>query len=59
MFDGRPIEWCLHEVRHFIVGLGSDLLQWKDLSMVLQHLLASLTENEPTYVRLAVEDRAA
>ena len=49
----------MHEIRNFIAGLGSDLLQGKDLPTALQHMLASLTENQATRVRLAVEDRAA
>ena len=49
----------MREIRNFIAGLGSDLLQGKDLSVALQHMLASMTENQPTRVRLAVEDRAA
>ncbi|HEY6289045.1 MAG TPA: PAS domain S-box protein [Nitrospiraceae bacterium] len=49
----------MHEIRNFIVGLGSDLLQGGDLPMALEHMLASLTENQATRVRLAVEDRAA
>ena len=49
----------MHEIRNFIAGLGSDLLQGGDLPMALQHMLASLTENQATRVRLAVEDRAA
>jgi PAS domain S-box-containing protein len=49
----------MHEIRNFIAGLGSDLLHGKDLPMALNHMLASLTENQTTRVRLAVEDRAA
>jgi PAS domain S-box-containing protein len=49
----------MHEIRNFIAGLGSDLLRGGDLPMALQHMLASLTENQATRVRLAVEDRAA
>jgi PAS domain S-box-containing protein len=49
----------MHEIRNFIAGLGSDLLHGKDLPMALNHMLASLTENQATRVRLAVDDRAA
>mgnify|MGYP000546896804 CR=1 FL=1 len=49
----------MQEIRNFIVGLGSDLLQGKDLPTALQHMLTSLTQNQTTRVRLAVEDRAA
>ena len=49
----------MHEIRNFIAGLGSDLLQGKDLPTALQHMLESLTQNHATRVRLAVEDRAA
>jgi PAS domain S-box-containing protein len=49
----------MREIRHFIAGLGSDLLQGKDLSVALQHMLALLTQNQAMRVRLAVEDRAA
>ena len=49
----------MHEIRNFIAGLGSDLLQGKDLSTALQHMLASLTQNQAIRVRLSVEDRAA
>ena len=49
----------MHEIRNFIAGLGSDLLQGKDLQTALQHMLDSLTQNQATHVRLAVEDRAA
>jgi len=49
----------MREVRNFIAGLGSDPLQGKDLPKALQQMLASLTENQATRVRLAVEDRAA
>jgi PAS domain S-box-containing protein len=49
----------MREIRHFIAGLDSDLLQGKDLSMALQHMLALLTQNQAMRVRLAVEDRAA
>jgi PAS domain S-box-containing protein len=48
----------MHEIRNFIAGLGSDLLQGKDLPAALQHMLTSLTQNQATRVRLAVEDRA-
>jgi PAS domain S-box-containing protein len=49
----------MHEIRNFIAGLGSDLLQGKDLTTALQHMLKSLTQNQALRVRLAVEDRAA
>jgi PAS domain S-box-containing protein len=49
----------MREIRNFIAGLGSDLLEGKDLSMALQYMLASLTQNQAVRVRLAVEDRAA
>jgi PAS domain S-box-containing protein len=49
----------MREIRNFIAGLGSDLLQGKNLQMALQHMLKSLTEHQATRVRLAVEDRAA
>jgi PAS domain S-box-containing protein len=49
----------MHEIRNVIAGLGSDLLQGKDLPAALKCMLESLTENQPTRVRLAVEDRAA
>jgi PAS domain S-box-containing protein len=49
----------MREVRNFIAGLGSDLLQGQDLPTALEHMLASLTENQATRVRLAVEARAA
>lgn len=49
----------MREVRNFIAGLGSNLLQGKDLPTALQHMLKSLTQHHATRVRLAVEDRAA
>jgi signal transduction histidine kinase len=49
----------MQEIRNFIAGLGSDLLQGKDLPAALQHMLKSLTQNQAMRVRLAVEDRAA
>ena len=49
----------MREIRYFIAGLGSDLLQGKDLSTALQHMLTLLTQNQATHVRLAVEERAA
>jgi len=49
----------MHEIRNFIAGLGSNLLQGKDLPTALQHMLESLTQNHATRVRLAVENRAA
>jgi signal transduction histidine kinase len=39
--------------------LDSDLLEGKDLPTALQYMLKSLTENQATRVRLAVENRAA
>ena len=49
----------MREIRNFIAGLGSDLLQGKNFPAVLKQMLASLTEHQSTRVRLAVEDRAA
>ncbi len=49
----------MHEVRNFIAGLGSDLLQGKDLPTALYHMLETLTKHHPTRVRLKIEDRAA
>jgi PAS domain S-box-containing protein len=49
----------MREIRNFIAGLDSDLLEGKDLSTALQSMLKSLTENQTTRVRLAVENRAA
>ena len=49
----------MHEVRNFIAGLGSDLLQGTDLPTALHHMLESLTKNHATHVRLKIEDRAA
>jgi PAS domain S-box-containing protein len=49
----------MREIRNFIAGLGSDLLQGKNFPAVLKQMLASLTEHQVTRVRLAVEDRAA
>ena len=49
----------MHEVRNFIAGLGSDLLQGKDLPTALHHMLETLTKHHPTRVRLKIEDRAA
>ena len=49
----------MREIRNFIAGLGSDLLQGKDFSATVKHMLALLTQNQATRVRLAVEDRAA
>ncbi|TKB32829.1 MAG: PAS domain S-box protein, partial [Nitrospira sp.] len=49
----------MHEVRNFIAGLGSDLLQGKDLPTALHHMLETLTKHHPTHVRLKIEDRAA
>jgi len=55
----KQLNLVMREIRNFITGLGSDLLQGKDLPTALQHMLASLTENQALRVRLAVEDRAA
>ena len=55
----KQLNFVMREIRNFIAGLGSDLLQGKDLPTALRHMLASLTENQATRVRLAVEDRAA
>ncbi|TKB91865.1 MAG: PAS domain S-box protein [Nitrospira sp.] len=49
----------MREIRNFIAGLDSELFEGKDLPAALKHLLESLTENQPTRVRFAVEDRAA
>jgi PAS domain S-box-containing protein len=49
----------MREIRNFIAGLDSDLLEGKDLPAAIQHTLAMLTEYQPTHVRLAVENRAA
>jgi PAS domain S-box-containing protein len=49
----------MHEIRNFIAGLGLDLFRGGDLPTALEHMLASLTKNQATRVRLAVEDRAA
>ena len=49
----------MHEVRNFIAGLGSDLLQGKDLPTALHNMLKTLTKHHPTHVRLKIEDRAA
>ena len=64
--SGSPLDQAIDqlnlvmcEIRHFIAGLGSDLLQGKDLPAALKQMLASLTEHQATRVRLAVEDRAA
>jgi PAS domain S-box-containing protein len=54
----EQLNLVMHEIRNFIAGLGSDLLQGKDLPTALQHMLDSLTQNHATRVRLAVEDRA-
>jgi PAS domain S-box-containing protein len=48
----------MHEIRNFIAGLGSDLLQGKGLSTALQQMLSSLTQSQATRVRLALDDRA-
>ena len=49
----------MREIRNFIAGLGSDLLEGKDFPTALQHMLDSLMQNQVMRVRLAVEDRAA
>jgi len=49
----------LREIRNFIARLGPDPIEGKDLSKAVQSMLTSLTENQPTRVRLAVEKRAA
>ncbi|MDN5942485.1 MAG: PAS domain S-box protein, partial [Nitrospira sp.] len=49
----------MREIRNFIAELDSDLLEGKDLPTALQYMLKSLTENQATRVRLAVESRAA
>ncbi|MEK6640757.1 MAG: PAS domain S-box protein [Nitrospirota bacterium] len=49
----------MREIRNFIAGLDSESLEGKNLPAALKHLLKSLTENQPTRVRFAVEDRAA
>ena len=49
----------MREIRNFIAGMGSDLLQGKDFPAALKQMLASLTEHQATRVLLAVEDRAA
>jgi PAS domain S-box-containing protein len=48
----------MREVRNFIAGLDPEPIEGKDLSTALQSMLTSLTENQPTRVRLAVEKRA-
>ena len=53
------LNYVISEIRNFIAGLGSNLLQGKDLQTALRHMLSSLTQNQPTRVRLAVEDCAA
>ena len=62
---GQPLDQAIdqlnhvmREIRNFIVGLGSDLLKGRDLPTALRQMLKSLTENQPTRVRLAIEDRA-
>ena len=55
----KQLNCVMHEIRNFIAGLGSDLLQGKDLPAALKQMLASLTQNQAMRVRLAVEDRAA
>lgn len=55
----NELNLVMGEIRNFIAGLGPDLLQGNDLPAALQHMLASMTQNQATRVRLAVEDRAA
>jgi|CXWL01.1.fsa_nt_gi PAS domain S-box-containing protein len=55
----KQLNLVMGEIRNFIAGLGSDLLKGKDISAVLHQMLAPLTENQPTRVRVAVEGRAA
>ncbi|MEO5863837.1 MAG: PAS domain S-box protein [Nitrospiraceae bacterium] len=49
----------MQEIRNFIAGIGSDLLQGKDLPAALQHMLDSLRKHQAMCVRLKVEARAA
>jgi len=63
--SGAPLDQAIdqlnqvmHEIRNFIAGLGSELLQGQDLPIALQHMLVTLTEHQATRVRLAVEARA-
>jgi signal transduction histidine kinase len=63
---GRPLDQAIaqlnrvmRDIRNFIVGLGSDLLQGRDLQTALQHMLDLLTQNQTMRVALAVEARAA
>jgi PAS domain S-box-containing protein len=55
----KQLNLVMGEIRNFIAGLGSDLLKGKDLSAVLQQMLASFPASQSTHVRLAIEDRAA
>ncbi|RPH77683.1 MAG: PAS domain S-box protein, partial [Nitrospiraceae bacterium] len=55
----EQLNHVMREIRNYIAGLGSNLLEGKDLPTVLRHMLASLTTNQTTQVRLAVEERAA
>jgi signal transduction histidine kinase len=48
----------MREIRNFIARLGPDPIEGKGLQTALQSMLTSLTENQPTRVRLAVEKRA-
>ncbi|THI90319.1 MAG: PAS domain S-box protein [Nitrospira sp. CG24A] len=48
----------MREIRNFIAGLGPDPIEGKDLQAAVQSMLISLTENQPTRVRLAIEKRA-
>jgi signal transduction histidine kinase len=63
--SGPPIDQAIdqlnrvmQEIRNFIAGLGSDLLNGTDLPTALQHMVGLLTQHHATRVRLAVEDRA-
>ena len=63
---GRPLDQAIaqlnrvmRDIRNFIAGLGSDLLQGRDLQTALQHMLDLLTQNQAMRVGLAVDDRAA
>jgi PAS domain S-box-containing protein len=54
----NQLNGVMREIRNFIAELGPDLLEGKDLQAALQSMLISLTENQSTRVRLAVEKRA-
>jgi signal transduction histidine kinase len=62
--SGTPLDQAItqlnrvmHEIRNFIAGLGSDLLEGKDLPRALKQMLDSLSQTHATRVRLAVEAR--